>query len=122
MGVVSPLGVTSALGAMEETMKTAGPTLGACLASLALLALPAVALAQGKPRTANEVPTDCARLSSQQAKDDCARAYNQKNPPGAQGATQGTGVGKGQGQGQGIGQGSGQGATHGVGQGNKKPK
>lgn len=104
-------------------MKTAGSALAVCLASVALLALPAVALAQGKPRTSNEVPTDCARLSSQQAKDECVRAYNQKNRPDTpQGSTQGTGVGKGQGQGQGMGQGSGQGATHGVGQGNKKPK
>ena len=90
----------------------------AALAALALGALPHTASwAQGKPNTANEVPSDCAKLASPQAKDECVRNYKQKATPG----TQGTGVGKGQGSGQGVGSGSGQGATHGVGTGNKKP-
>jgi hypothetical protein len=89
----------------------------AALATLALGALPHASWAQGKSGTTNQVPTDCAKLTTAQAKDECARAYNQKTTPG----TQGTGVGKGQGQGQGVGQGSGQGATQGVGRDNKKP-
>lgn len=92
------------------------PMIGSAAALMLTAALAGGAWAQG---TTNQVPSDCAKLTTPQAKDECARAYKQKNTPGTnQGGVQGTGVGKGQGQG--VGQGSGQGATQGVGTGNKK--
>lgn len=96
-------------------MKTISKSIATGTAALLLTGFMAgIAMAQpsGTPRTDNRVPTDCARLTTQGAKDECARGYNQKTTPGS---TQDTGVGKGQGQGQGVGQGSGQGAIQGTG-------
>jgi hypothetical protein len=64
------------------------------MAALAILALgalpPTAAWAQGKsqsaphgtPNTTNTVPTDCAKLTTAKAKDECARAANQKQGKG----------------------------------------
>jgi hypothetical protein len=69
----------------EQTMKTIRMTMLAGIAALAMVAAAGSALAQGKsqgpqgtPSTSNQVPSECAKMTSPQSKDECVRSYHQK--------------------------------------------
>jgi hypothetical protein len=73
-------------------MKTIRTTMLAGIAAIAMVAVSGSALAQGRsqgpqgtPSTSNQVPSECARMTSPQAKDECARSYHQKEKEKQQG-------------------------------------
>jgi len=73
-------------------MKTIRMTMLAGIAALAMVAVSGSALAQGRsqgpqgtPSTSNQVPSECAKMTSPQAKDECARSYHQKEKEKQQG-------------------------------------